>query len=226
MMISGVEISIKRSKRKTLSIFVERDGSVTALAPEKIAEDKLREVIISKEYQIHKNLAEWKQLNDRSVHREYVSGQSFMYLGRNYRLRLTDEPQGKLLFSKGKFLLGRSEVSKGKSYFTDFYKEKLRVKILPIIKHHQAQLGVEVSDVKVMELQNRWASCTSNGKLHFHWKCMMAPVDVLHYIVVHELVHFSHPNHTTVFWNDVDKVIPRYQKHKEWLRVHGAGLDV
>jgi len=226
MIISGIKISIKKSKRKTLSIFIERDGSVTALVPENITDDELKEVIISKEYQIHKNLAEWKQLNDRVVHREFVSGQSFMYLGRNYRLKLTDEKHGKLIFFKGKFLLGRDEVIKGKEYFTEFYKEKLRAKILPIIESRQAQFGVEVRDVKVMELQNRWASCTSSGKIHFHWKCMMAPIDVLHYIVVHELVHLTHSNHTAAFWNDVDKVLPEYQKHKEWLRTHGAGMDI
>lgn len=226
MKISGIDISIKRSKRKTLSIFIERDGTVSALVPEDIASDKLEEVLITKEYQIHKNLAEWKQLNDRAVYREYVNGQSFMYSGRNYRLKLTDDSQGRLRFFRGKFLLGRDETGKGKEYFTEFYKDRLRIKILPIIELHQAQLGVDVNDVKVMELQNRWASCTQTGKLHFHWKCMMAPTDVLHYIVVHELVHFNHLNHTAAFWNDVDKVIPDYQKQKEWLRVHGAGMDV
>lgn len=226
MIITGIDIDVKRSKRKTVSIFIERDGSVTALVPEKISEDELKEVITSKEYQIHKNLAEWKQLNDKAIHREYVSGQSFMYFGRNYRLKLIEKNQGKVILYKGKFLLGKDEVDKGKEYFIDFYKTKLKEKIIPIIKHRQAQLGVEVREVKVMELQNRWASCSSEKRINFHWKCMMAPVEVLNYIVVHELVHFNHPNHTPVFWNEVDKLIPDFIKNKEWLRVHGSGMSI
>jgi hypothetical protein len=54
----------------------------------------------------------------------------------------------------------------------------------------------------------------------------MAPIDVLHYIVVHELAHLIHPNHTTAFWNEVDKVLPNYQSRHEWLRLNGAGMDL
>ncbi|RFC53182.1 M48 family metallopeptidase [Brumimicrobium aurantiacum] len=107
-----------------------------------------------------------------------------------------------------------------------FYKEKLNNKIQPIINRYQTQLGVEPKSRKVMELQNRWASCTPDGKLNFHWKCAMAPIEVLHYIVVHELAHLIHPNHSTDFWNEVDKILPNYDKHVNWLKLYGAGMDL
>ena len=66
----------------------------------------------------------------------------------------------------------------------------------------------------------------ANGALAFHWKCMMAPPTIIDYIVVHELCHFHHRDHTDAFWNEVDKVIPDYRERKEWLRKNGAGLDV
>jgi predicted metal-dependent hydrolase len=72
--------------------------------------------------------------------------------------------------------------------------------------------------------QDRWASCGSIGVLNFHWKCMMAPPRIIDYIVVHELCHFHHRNHTDAFWNEVDKVMPDYRERKEWLRKHGASL--
>ena len=81
-------------------------------------------------------------------------------------------------------------------------------------------------EVGVRELSNRWASCSPNGNLAFHWKCMMAPQTIIDYIVVHELCHFHHLDHSNAFWNEVDKVLPAYGERKEWLRVHGAGLDV
>ena len=67
---------------------------------------------------------------------------------------------------------------------------------------------------------------THGGNLNFHWKCMMAPLTILDYIVVHELAHLLYPNHTAAFWNQVDKVMPDFQERKEWLRENGAGMDI
>lgn len=80
--------------------------------------------------------------------------------------------------------------------------------------------------VEVRELGHRWAACSAAGDLAFHWKCMMAPPTVLDYVVVHELCHFHQFDHTDAFWNEVDKVVPAYREHKEWLRRHEAGMDV
>lgn len=92
--------------------------------------------------------------------------------------------------------------------------------------YFRAKLDVEPRAVKVIDLKNRWASCTPGGNLNFHWKCMMAPLTVLDYIVAHELVHLIHPNHTAAFWNELDKVMPDYQERKNWLRDNGAEMDL
>ena len=226
MIVSGIDITIKRSKRKTVSIFIERDGSVSARVPETLKDDEIKEVIQTKEYQIHKQLAEWTQLNERKVEREYVNGQSFLYLGRNYRLKLVDEKMGELKLKNGYFLIGKQEQHKARELFVDFYKKKLNEKIWLIVDRYKAQLGVQPNEVKIMELKTRWASCTPKGNVNFHWKCAMAPIDVLHYIVVHELAHLIHPNHTKAFWNEVDKIMPNYEKQMQWLKMNGAGMDL
>lgn len=226
MRLHNLDIDIKRSTRKTVSIFIERDGSISARIPKDLSEEELSDVIKSKEYQIHKNLAQWKQLNETKIEREYVNGQSFLYLGRNYRLRLEDEKFKGLKLKNGYFLLSNENKQKAKEYFIEFYKIKLQEKILPMIEQYKNQLGVNPKNIKVMELQNRWASCSNKGNLNFHWKCAMAPIDTLKYIVIHELVHLIHPNHTTAFWNDVDKIIPDYERQIKWLELNGAGMDL
>ena len=105
MVISGVDIAVKKSKRKTVSIFVERDGSVSALVPSNLSDDEIATILKAKEYQIHRNLAQWLQLNERHVTREYVNGQSFLYLGRNYRLKLVDDKLGELKIFKRLLLI-------------------------------------------------------------------------------------------------------------------------
>ena len=226
MIVSGIDIAIIKSKRKTVSIFIERDGSVSARVPDNLSDDEVNAVLKSKEYQIHKNLAEWTQLNEKRTIREYVNGQSFLYLGRNYRLSIVDEDILKLTLKNGHFLLPKRLKDKAKELFVEFYKEKLNEKLQPIIKRYKNQLGVSPNEIKIMELQNRWASCSNKGNVNFHWKCAMAPIDVLNYIVVHELVHLIHTNHTAAFWNEVDKVIPNYDRHVQWLKINGAGMDL
>ena len=226
MQLSELEVKLIRSNRKTVSIYIERDGSVSARIPESISEVEIFKVLKSKEYQIHKNLAQWLQLNQTKVDREYVNGQSFLYLGRNYRLQIVDVIQEKLVFNKGYFYLSMSNKNHARELFIEFYKERLKEKLKSIIKHYKNQLGVNPSEIKIMELQNRWASCTTKGSVNFHWKCAMAPIDVLNYIVAHELTHLIHPNHTPAFWNELDKIIPSYNKQINWLKINGAGMDL
>lgn len=226
MQVSGVNIKVIKSKRKTLSIYIERDGSVSARVPEKVKDEELQDILNSKEYLIFKHLAEWEQLNANAVEREYVSGQSFLYLGRNYRLKFDKVTKSKLHFKRNTFFLNPTDKDKAKELFINFYKQKLNTKLPGIVKSYQEKLGVLPRTLKVMELQNRWASCSPNGNVNFHWKCAMAPIDVLHYIVVHELAHLIHNNHSKLFWNEVDKILPNYDAQIHWLKINGAGMDL
>ena len=110
--------------------------------------------------------------------------------------------------------------------FKEFYRKKSKVHIPERIAYYEDRMGVQSKAVKVLDLKNRWASCSPGGNVNFHWKCMMAPPTVLDYIVVHELAHLIHSNHTEAFWNEVDKVMPDYGDRKEWLRVNDAGMDL
>jgi len=99
-------------------------------------------------------------------------------------------------------------------------------KITEKIEKYQEWMGVNPHKIRIIDLKNRWGSCSDNGNLNFHWKCAMAPLDVLTYIVVHELAHLKHKRHSQPFWNEVDKVLPNYQNQIEWLKQNGASLDI
>lgn len=226
-MLKGITFNIKKSRRKTLSIYIERDGTVTVIAPKNSTDKEIQEVIKKKEYQIFKSLAEWEFTNSTKTEREFVNGQSFLYLGRNYRLQIVKEEQKKpLMLKNGYFLLRKKDESKANQLFIEFYKEKGLSKVVERVERYKHRIYVNPKQIRIMELKNRWASCSDKGNLNFHWKCIMAPLDVLNYIVVHELVHLVHKNHTKAFWNEIDKVIPEYQKHIEWLKINGATMDI
>ncbi|KJZ29128.1 M48 family metallopeptidase [Pseudoalteromonas fuliginea] len=221
-----INYSLKKSDRKTISIFIERDGSVNILAPAPYQLEKIEEVIEAKRSWIYRNLAEWEDLNRTQLQREFVNGEGFIYLGRSYRLSLEENQETDLLLKRGRFLLRRDKIHRGTEIFKAFYKQKGLKKIKERIALYAPKIGVKVNNIKVQELQNRWGSCSAEGNLNFHWKCLMAPVSVLDYIVVHELTHLQHRNHDSHFWNTVDKVMPDYHKHMKWLKHNGADMSL
>jgi predicted metal-dependent hydrolase len=94
------------------------------------------------------------------------------------------------------------------------------------VAYFAPKVGVTAREVEIKDLGYRWASCTKHGDLHFHWKCLMAPLTIIDYIIVHELCHLRFRDHSDAFWNEVDKVLPDFRARKEWLRLRGASLDL
>lgn len=222
---------VVRSPRKTADIIIERDGSVLVRAPEWVDDDQVENLVKSKHYWIYQGLAEWRDLNATRVLREYKGGEGFLYLGRAYRLLLVADQQEPLLLKDGRFQLRRELVEQGelaaaKAAFRDYYVARGIQRISERVAYFSPKAGVAPSGFDVRELGHRWASCSPTGNLAFHWKCMMAPQTIIDYIVVHELCHLHHHDHTSAFWNEVDKVMPDYRERKEWLKKNGAGLDV
>lgn len=221
-----IQYRLKQSKRKTTSIFIERDGSVSVLAPEGYDAEKIEQILEQKRSWIYRNLAEWEDLNRTHVERQFVSGEGFPYLGSNYRLKLVDDQQEDLILKNGYFLMRRDRADRGMELFKHFYRNKGLSRVTKRVAYYAPKLGVDYRTVRVMELQHHWASCSTKGDLNFHWRCLMAPLSVLDYIVVHELAHRLHRNHNAAFWDAVDKVLPDYQKQVSWLKHNGAGMTL
>lgn len=226
-----ISYEVVRTRRSTADIIIERDGSVLVRAPEWADDEQVEDIVKSRHYWISQGLAEWRDLNATRVLREYKNGEGFLYFGRAYRLLLVSDQDEALALRNGRFCLRRDAVDRGevaaaKEAFQQFYVSRGIARLTARVKYYAPKVGVSPRSVDVRELGNRWASCSTAGNLAFHWKCMMAPQTIIDYLVVHELCHFRHRDHTDAFWNEVDKVMPEYRERKEWLRKQGAGLDV
>lgn len=233
MMNAGDEISYElvRSPRRTADIVIEPDGRVIVRAPEATSAERIEDIVESKRLWIYKNLAEWRDLNATRVIREFRNGEGFLYLGRSYRLLLVSDQDEPLLLKGGRFCLRRDLVDKGevpaaKAAFRDYFIARGLERISQRVSYFAPKVGIVARKVDVREMGNRWASCSSSGNLAFHWKCMMSPPRIIDYIVVHELCHYHHLDHSDAFWNEVDKVMPDYYERKEWLRKNGAAMDL
>lgn len=228
---SPVSYEVIRSRRATTDIIIERDGRIVVRAPEEADDDQIASIVEAKHYWIYRGLAEWRDLNSTRVLREYKNGEGFLYLGRAYRLLLVGDQDESLQLKNGRFMLRRDLVEQGeiaaaKAAFRDFYITKGRHRLRQRVDYYAPKVGVAPTGAEVRDLGHRWASCSRTGNLSFHWKCMMAPQTIIDYIVVHELCHFHHRDHTDAYWGEVDKVMPDFRERKEWLRRNGAGMDV
>lgn len=218
------------TNRKTTDIVIERDGTIAVRPPISMSPEQVDETVLSKRIWIYRNLASWNDLNAQCVKREWVNGETFPYLGSNYRLSLMDHQAEPLVLKNGRFCLLKEIVASGPQScheaFERFYTLKGFDHISKRITFFSKKIGVKPGKVLVRDLGFRWATCQAEGDFYFHWKALMAPLSVIDYIVVHELCHLHHRDHSDAFWNEVDKVLPNYRERKEWLRVRGSGLTL
>lgn len=91
-------------------------------------------------------------------------------------------------------------------------------------EHYASHIGKRVNRVSVRDTRSRWGSCSSTGNLSFSWRLIFAPVEVMDYVVAHEIAHLRHMNHSPAFWSLVEYLCPDYEVAKEWLRIHGKHL--
>lgn len=219
------------SDRETTDIVIERNGVITVRPPKRMTPAQVDETVLSKRMWIYRHIAEWRDLNAAHVTREWVNGETFLYLGGCYRLQLVVNQDEPLKLKDGRFCLLRTVIEEvgveaARQAFVTFYEQKGRSRLQKRVAHFSPKVGVSAGAVLVKDAGYRWASCTKSGDLLFHWKCLMAPMTIIDYIVVHELCHLRHRDHSDAFWNEVDKVLPDYRERKEWLRMHGAELDI
>lgn len=226
-----IEFDVEYRDRKTMEISVEAPDKVYVVAPLGTSEQVIENKVKSKAAWIVQKLYTFRDMEYRRIPREYVNGESFMYLGRNYSLQIQiDEnirkPEVQLY--RGKFYVTASCKNEDliKQAMEQWYREKTWEKVLERIQYYQRFFKKKPTYVRVKEQQKRWASCTSNDELLFNWRCVMAPSPVLDYIVVHEMCHMYYKNHSQEFWDMLASIMPDYERRKEWLKKYGIRMDL
>ncbi len=221
------EYAIQRSaKRRQMTITVERDRSVVVHAPEGLAEEKIRRVVETKRRWIYEKMNHPQKYRDlpHGPGKELVSGESALYLGRQYRIEVVRDGLNEVRFNRGFLIpaiLGKRKVEALREWYIGRAKEK----IIPRVKAHARRLGVDAAAVKIADGHYRWGSCTTRNNVGFNWRLIKAPMFVIDYVVVHELAHLLETNHTPRFWNIVRTQIPMMEKAKVWLKENGGLLE-
>ncbi|MEZ4924817.1 MAG: SprT family zinc-dependent metalloprotease [Saprospiraceae bacterium] len=207
-------------KRKTLGLVVERDKSVVVLAPKGTTDSTIELFVEKKKFWLFEKINHSPKFGEPKPETPFISGKAIPYLGKNYKLDVIKEPMEGISF-KGKFLLSQQNLQQGKAILEQWYKQKAKERITPLVERYASQLGVAYNDILISDLQYRWGSCTLKGNLNFNWRLIKAPQFVINYVVIHELAHLIELNHSERFWNIVKVQMPNYLEAKEWLREFG-----
>jgi predicted metal-dependent hydrolase len=219
--------TIKRSaKRLKLTITVERDRSVIVHVPEGTPDEKIRQVVASKRQWIYEKIGHPQKYQDlpHAPGKELVSGESAFYLGRQYRIEVVKSGLANIQFAQG-FLISAEQADKRAEALRDWYIGKAKEKIVPRVRRHARELGVNVAKVKIVDSRYRWGSCTPNDNVNLNWRLIKAPLFVIDYVILHELAHLIEANHTSRFWNVIRAQTPNMDKAKAWLKEYGQLLE-
>lgn len=227
-----IEFNVKFKHRKAVSISVEPPKDITVVAPVGTSEEEIKDIVKLKGAWIVQKLFEFRNIESKRVNREFVNGESFMYLGRNYSLQIhideTLQNNSSVKLFRGKFHVYVKEKDDEliKNAMKAWYREKTEEQVKKRIKYYQKYFSKKPTDIRVKEQKKRWASCTSNNELLFNWRCVMAKSTALDYIVVHEMCHMYYMNHSQEFWGLVASVMADYEVRKEWLRDYGIRMNL
>ena len=213
-----------RAKRRTIALIIERDGSLTVRAPKRASLRDIEEFIHEKTEWILRSREKLKAVVQHPK-KQYVNGETFLLLGQEYELLLVP-PQRPALKFNGGFTLAVSARERGEAAFTRWYKEQAYQVFTERIRNYSAMHGFSPRQVKVNSARTRWGSCSANGTINFTWRLVMAPLDVIDYVVLHELAHLRVKDHSPRFWKLVESICPDFKQHRKWLKENGERLNL
>lgn len=223
-------------RKKTIELVIDLDSGFTVKAPKGMSREDVSANLQRKAAWIISNLDKMNEIIRNETRKEFVSGEKFPYKGRHYRLKVVqvnDEITPSLTFTHSKFIARVPANIPEFDYpriiqplFINFYHMKAEKVIRQRARKYLVYFEEKPSLIKIQPLKNKWGNCSKTNQLRFNWRVVMAKMSIIDYVIVHELCHMKHKNHSKAFWNDVQKILPDYEERKEWLRVHGDLLKI
>jgi hypothetical protein len=223
---TSIPYSIERGQRqKTVAIAVDPERGVRVRAPRHTPIGKLDDIVRRKGKWIIDRCRGHEDLPPQPTPREFVSGETFMYAGKQYRLKLVPREHGE----RGRVRLVGARLCvttdrQVRSSLTAWYRARAQERLDSRLCVWAERLGVLPARVLVREQRARWGSADAKRNLRFNWRIVQASTRLLDYVVAHELVHLLHPDHTRDFWATLGRVMPDYEARREKLRIVGRAM--
>jgi len=222
--VDGLRFAVRWSaKRRSIGITVKREGELVVAAPARTSARRLEEVVRAKLPWVRRKLAEFDALGPPPEPRQYVAGELFPYLGREYPLALADRPPSPVALRDGAIEVDRSLDGDARAAILAWYQERAREYVDEAVARYVPLVGAAPAAVVVRDLgKRRWGVCDHRTlTVSFHWHLITQPPELVDYVVVHELAHLHEPNHGAGFWRRVADVLPDCKQRRRQLSQRG-----
>tara|TARA_B100001059_G_scaffold150265_1_gene150148 strand:- start:358 stop:1050 length:693 start_codon:yes stop_codon:yes gene_type:complete len=211
---------IIRSKRKTLSLTINENAELIIRAPKRLSIEKIQDFINEKENWINRK----KRLIENQIKDVTSNHNKLLYLGNLFPINLEQNSSKELFFTGEEFIANSIEPDSLSLSIKKWYKNKFKEIALPRVAYFANKHNLMVNQVRIKNQKTMWGSCSSKNNINLNYLLLMAPMGVIDYVIVHELVHTIHRNHSTDFWDSVESIMPEFQEHKRWLKKNGYKL--
>ena len=199
-----MQVQIIKKDVKNINIKVKPNCDVILTAPTNTTKEHIAVVLKKREGWIAKKITYFQE-HRQMIDHEYVSGENFIYLGRNYRLKVIESTQESVKLQRGYLILSvkdKDNFEHKEKLVKKWYLEKAKLHFQKALNKYQPIVGKEIKTVKIREMKTRWGSCnTSKSYINLNSKLITKPTRCIEYVVFHELVHLIHPNHSKQFYN-------------------------
>ena len=207
---------IIRSRRRTIALEITPAATLIVRAPLRAPAEHIEEIIRQKRSWIVRKLDEMKKRPLSPCH-TYTEGEVFFFLGREYPLQIA-EGSGITIERSDKLYVSRTLFPDIRNHIKCWYRQEAHKEITARCMWFSMKTGHVPATIRITDARQRWGSCTHKGGLNFSWRLIQAPPEIVDYVVVHELVHISQPDHSRKFWNKVQEILPDYDRRRKWLR--------
>ena len=228
----GASVLLRRTNRKKSISLSIRDGGIVILAPKRVPDREVYDLMVKKAPWIRSKLAK-KATLPHIAERKFVDGDIFLFLGEEYPLRVIDGPEAKAVLEEGVFVVQarRAHIQERRARsvraaFLRWYKEEAETLFTDRTGYYADQMAAAPGRILFRNYKSMWGKCTGQGEITYNWKLVMAPPRIVDYVIVHELAHLHHLNHSRDFWDCVEKVIPDHKVRRKWLKDHGQRLMI
>lgn len=221
---------LRSPRRRTMEIRVMEDGLVRIVAPVYVALREIEGFLHERVNWVISRQQEMQRIKQFIGCRSYETGQEFLFLGKNYPLYIQEEKCCRItvLFDQHGWvvtlpmdLAPAERKKKIKENLVKWYKREAHEVFGARVFHFVRLMHLEPMTISVKTQRAVWGLCAYYAKsIAFNWLLVLAPMHVIDYVIVHELAHLTHPNHSKRFWNKVEKFLPDYKERQDWLKNH------
>ena len=213
-------IIIKRTNRKKTVSFRIKNQEVIISVPKFLSDNEIYNLVEIKIKWIKNKLA-LEKLNNVSIKRKYENGDIFLYLGSEYSLKIKKSYRDNIyikdknLIVEAKNVLATNNI---KNNIKNWYITESKKYLTKTNSYYEILIGVKSNKLLFGQYKSKWGSCNSKKTISYDWRIIMAPFEVIHYLIIHELCHIKFPNHSIYFWKYVEKYMINYKIQKKWLK--------